>query len=780
MTGAPGGRSALPAQDRQIAALVFAGLLACYLLTYTGIIRSSDGLAMFSTAESLVRRGDIDSNQLLWMGLQQNTFGPTGDLYSRKGLGMTLLALPLVWIARMWPAMGLTQAALLLNPLLTAATGSLVYLTARRLGWRRAAAILTALTFGLLTLAWPYTQDFFSDPVTGFGSFLAIYGIVAFQQTGRRTFLWAAGAGWGVAYLSRTLHLITLPVFALALAAVIAPALDLAEGRAARGRLRAWIGSALRAQWEARRAWVAFGLPVAVAGLLSLAWNWVRFGSLLQSGYLPEESFTGNWPFGIWGLLAGPARGLIWYSPILLLGILGAPWFWRQRRWLLGLIVGFSAVYVLAYGKWFMWHGGYAWGPRFLVPILPCLALLMGPVWERALSERWTVGRVLLAALGVASLTVNALGLLAPYNLVQDELAGTIHPLFAAETFTRWQLSPLVMQWRYLRAENIQFAWWIAGPDWPGALLPLAALGVAGWLLARVARDERRLTRGDAALAGLLAVLVVASAALATTRYQRALSGAGNREIATRISALEQPGDAIAHFKPEETQQFANAYHGRLPTLGFMPGPELSEADRGWLDRIRRAYDRVWTVSADPSADASPWERALRGGAYTLLEENEGDAEGRTRLALYALTDLETAASAAPAAFVPAAGEPALLTLTAYAFDERSQPGGDLRVKLIWRAERPTGQNYKVFVHLLDATGQAVAQRDGEPVAWQRPTSTWQPGEEIVDRYGLALPSELPSGSYTLMIGLYEPATGARLILNSGQDAFTLGAVELR
>ena len=96
-------------RERRSAFLVAALLFACYLLTYTGSIQSSDGLAMFATTESIVRRGEVDTNQLLWMGLQQGSFGPDGELYSRKGLGMTLLALPLVWLARLWPALGLTQ-----------------------------------------------------------------------------------------------------------------------------------------------------------------------------------------------------------------------------------------------------------------------------------------------------------------------------------------------------------------------------------------------------------------------------------------------------------------------------------------------------------------------------------------------------------------------------------------------------------------------------------------------------------------------------------------------
>jgi hypothetical protein len=36
---------------------------------------------MFATAESLVRRGALDIEQLRWMDLQQGTFGLDGLLY---------------------------------------------------------------------------------------------------------------------------------------------------------------------------------------------------------------------------------------------------------------------------------------------------------------------------------------------------------------------------------------------------------------------------------------------------------------------------------------------------------------------------------------------------------------------------------------------------------------------------------------------------------------------------------------------------------------------------
>lgn len=204
-------------KDRSTALFLFGFLLACYLLTFTGQIDSSDGLSMFATTESFVRHGSFESNQLLWMGNQQGNIGPDGNLYSRKGLGMVLLAAPLVWLARLWGAIGLVHAALLINPLFTAWTGALLFRTARRLGWSRPTAIATALLFGLATMAWPYTQGYFSDPICGWGLFAAAYGLLAYAQSGRKLYLFGAGAAWGIAYLTRSINLLTLPLYLLAL-----------------------------------------------------------------------------------------------------------------------------------------------------------------------------------------------------------------------------------------------------------------------------------------------------------------------------------------------------------------------------------------------------------------------------------------------------------------------------------------------------------------------------------------------------------------------------------
>ncbi|MBK8988395.1 MAG: hypothetical protein IPM39_20400 [Chloroflexi bacterium] len=92
---------------------------------------------------------------------------------------------------------------------------------------------------------------------------------------------------------------------------------------------------------------------------------------------------------------------------------------------------------------------------------------------------------------------------------------------------------------------------------------------------------------------------------------------------------------------------------------------------------------------------------------------------------------------------------------------------------LIWRAETETPTSYRVFVHLVDEAGQIVAQSDGEPAGWTRPTTGWLPDEIILDAHTLDL-SSVPPGVYQINVGLYDPVGGGRVPLPDGATAVTI------
>ncbi len=89
-------------------------------------------------------------------------------------------------------------------------------------------------------------------------------------------------------------------------------------------------------------------------------------------------------------------------------------------------------------------------------------------------------------------------------------------------------------------------------------------------------------------------------------------------------------------------------------------------------------------------------------------------------------------------------------------------PGAPAQINLYWRVLKATGIDYVLFVHVVDAAGNRVAQRDLPLRVDEYPSSRWQTAELVIDRADLPLPA-LPPGTYQVLIGLYDPADGARL-----------------
>ncbi|MGD2207444.1 MAG: hypothetical protein PVH17_11770, partial [Anaerolineae bacterium] len=103
-----------------------------------------------------------------------------------------------------------------------------------------------------------------------------------------------------------------------------------------------------------------------------------------------------------------------------------------------------------------------------------------------------------------------------------------------------------------------------------------------------------------------------------------------------------------------------------------------------------------------------------------------------------------------------------------------------LAVTLHWRCLEPPTADYVVFVHLLDAAGNLIAQHDGQPRDGTYPTSVWDTDEVATDEHALSLPPDLPPGDYRLRVGLYRLETGERLPVAGNGDSVELGPVEVR
>ncbi|HWD46377.1 MAG TPA: hypothetical protein VHM23_22175 [Actinomycetota bacterium] len=329
-------------RDALLAGLVAVALLGLFVTVQWAKLPSFDGKVALATARAM-------AEGRLHLRPEED---PTKHHfpYSHYGIGMPLLLLPLYLLQR---ALQIPPHLLesLASPLLLAATGALLYLCGRELGWSRRLSLAGALVFGALTQALQISQEAWSEPGVALGVALVVLGLLRWRS-GRASGPWLAGSGFGVGLLFRNDSALLLGVGLLLLPAFVP-----------------W-----RRLLAARRAWLGLVLPV----LPVLAWTcWYslrRDGSLVPAVY--GGSFSTPPLTGLDGLLLSPGKGLFAYNPFLLLAVPGAVALWRRDRAATALLVVLMAARVLLYARWSDWHGGVSWGPRFLMPAVGPLALL--------------------------------------------------------------------------------------------------------------------------------------------------------------------------------------------------------------------------------------------------------------------------------------------------------------------------------------------------------------------------------------------------------------------
>ena len=390
-------------------------VLAVYLATFAGLPDVPDAEVEFQTTSALVRTGRADlggtpeAEALIaaQFGVAPGVGERAGRWYARYGIGQALAGVPLYLAGRAlaaglpelearhaldsaWGARRSEYFAHLAvgarNPLLGAATASLLVLIALRLGLGRSTAWCCGMGYGLTTFAWPQARYGLSDVQATFFLVLALHGIAGRAPRART----AVGVGCALAAAVAT----RVAVLPAALALLLAALADLGPRSAAGGR-----SAVLRACVVA---------PFALGLALLAAWNRARFGSALETGYghgLDYAGFLAADPLhGAWSLLVSPGRGLLWMAPALALLPLA-----RERArppaarlwWRTSLAVGLAVLVPAACLRG--WHGAWTYGPRYLLPLLPFAWLGVGLALESRRGRRplWRGAAVGLCGLGL-------------------------------------------------------------------------------------------------------------------------------------------------------------------------------------------------------------------------------------------------------------------------------------------------------------------------------------------------------------------------------------------
>ena len=119
----------------------------------------------------------------------------------------------------------------------------------------------------------------------------------------------------------------------------------------------------------------SFFIPTCI--LIALL-NFFRFNNIFESGYGSAIKFSTDYLVRDWfAYLFSYERGVLTFNPILILTLAGffyIPAKYRRPMMIIGLT---TFIWFITMCLWVSWQGGYCWGNRLLVPIVPLLLLPM-------------------------------------------------------------------------------------------------------------------------------------------------------------------------------------------------------------------------------------------------------------------------------------------------------------------------------------------------------------------------------------------------------------------
>jgi hypothetical protein len=337
----------------------------------------------------------------------------------------------------------------------------------------------TAVTLGLGTMVFPFSTLYFSHVLAALLAFAA-FALLFRERAGppKPILLVLAGILSGLAFASE---------YPLAVAGVVLGLYAISRGeRVKRG--------------------LAYAGGCVLGALPLFAYNLAAFGSITHFSYadaVKRQGFTGHDLLGandsgFFGInvpnpkvaldLLFTAKGLLVLSPVLVMGIVGVVLMyrgrWKAEAWTIG---GIAFAYLLYNSGYWLPFGGGTPGPRFLMPIVPFLALPIALAWRRFPAT--TLGLAVPSVLFALTATLT-------FPLVGNDEIGFWWKLIDASNFVQTVATPLG-----------------AGHHWAG-IAPVLIAGLLGAGLAVAATGRLPLPRFEA---GRAAAVVVAWGVLAAT-----------------------------------------------------------------------------------------------------------------------------------------------------------------------------------------------------------------------------------------------------------------------
>jgi hypothetical protein len=458
----------LTASDRRYALALFLLPFVTYAWFFSGGGWNQN--AHFDLARALVERQTlhIDGYRVNTGDISWSPVGGEWHAYINKPPGASFLAaVPYALVYAVGRAMNvnldawqvMTVNAWVVTVLTCGVTGALIpvvlYLYARRkVGATPLVAAAAALAIAFGTIVFPYSTTLMAHVPS------ALFLLLAFVWLDERPLLAGICAG-----IAGTCNYLCIPA-----AAVLA------------------IGAFVHS-WRGALRFIAGGVPFGI--LLALYHDWC-FGSPFTTAVEVSTNFTEKGrlfgvfamplPKALWGLTFAEYRGLFFGAPVLLLALAGAVVMLRRRvfRRELAMVAAIFAIFLFSVSSFNGWSGGSAFGPRYLLTVVPLFAIpMLFALNGRVLAVLFLLLGLASAAQQLVATAINPLpeaGVQRPlrdYYLKTDEVSVNTHAI-----------DELVPHFTYARgSRESTWASFNLGELVTGAGRPFSVLPIALWML---------------------------------------------------------------------------------------------------------------------------------------------------------------------------------------------------------------------------------------------------------------------------------------------------------
>lgn len=741
-----------------------------YMLTFRGRIESGDTLRAMDALTSQAHYGDWLMDESVWFKyffrVRTANLLPLTSYDVEEKLNLNL-AMPLLRLAEFIPRMGNIHTVWLFNVIVTALNVGVLYLIVRALDYDDWVAVGVAITAGLTTNMWVYSQTFFREPLVSFFTLMALLGIQWCYQRGWilriASFAWAVGM-FRLAFLTKFSAVMVVP----AIVVFAVPHFGFAEHKRLR-QVSIWL---LILQ--------VIGLFVVMLFDPMLGFVNGLFAHLYE---LPEQL---SYILRIYILSPG---GSLWgTSPILLMAVIGCIVLLRQNRhrivWMIALaFVGYTVGHALVTGS--DWFGGQSWPPRFLVPIVPVLMIATAPILDNIIHHRHKVLGLVWILLFVYGAWIQFSGVSLMWYQYENSLPLESNGLTEWEpgltqvNYFRWVVLP--QRWADL---GIDFLWVRTGVQSWGiqfGILTIAILGVLLWVV-RQAKSRLMI---------LAPIIIIVWSGLVIINIRAVYDK--DPVVQSHKQALHDMLNYVtAHSTPDDILILPNNFYERfilnhLDQAGPRPiifQPELAEAaserqpaeivsnnPNDWLPlsslralhHIANSHDRFWYLAnTSPFMNWSfrPFERYMALYYYPLQEVELEHPDETVRLLEYSTR------SPAPNPFSTFSADQStdllygdMIRLLGFQLPNgvRYEGGQTVELSLLWQTDKPLDHDYTVAWFIADAaTGQMIVQgQDSMPQTGFAPTTGWQPHVSVWDNRALRLPDNLSAGEVVIWVLMY-------------------------